>query len=74
MQQLSKSDISFEINVISRNFFTKIVFVFVFPSYYLYILDLRLDFGIWLNEAHFGHDDPYYFDYYKRTMHHRIMK
>ena len=37
-------------------------------------LSLRLDFKIWLNEAHFSHDDPYSFDDYKRTMHHRIMK
>ena len=56
------------------NFCTKLVFVIVFPSYYLYFLVLWLNFKMWLNEAHFGHDDPYCFDDYKRTMHHRIMK
>ena len=29
---------------------------------------------MWLNEAHFGHDDPYCFDDYNRTMNHSMKR
>ena len=55
-------------------FSTKLVLLFLFPSYFLCLFDLRLDFVIWLNETDFSLDGSYCIDDFKRIMHHRIVK
>ena len=45
-----------------------------FSSYAFDLFDLRPDFVIWLNVAHFGHDGSHRIDDFDSTNHHRIIK
>ena len=48
-------------------FCAKLVSLFVLLFYFPYSFDW-LDYVIWLNEAHFGHDDPYCIDDFEKEL------